>query len=66
MALTRHPQAPCGLCGALFDVTLYDDGSIRGTSHLKCPKALPSWPADPPRIWPKGQWFPLPPAAEAP
>jgi hypothetical protein len=59
MPISRHPQSPCGLCGALFDVTLYDDGSIRGTSHLHCPKAIKGQPADPPHIWPRGRYFPL-------
>jgi hypothetical protein len=59
MALDRHPDEACRICGHRPLLTLHDDGSIRGENRgHPCTRPSLSGPVDPPRFWPRGRYFP--------
>lgn len=56
MTLATLPKLKCDRCKQPHDLTYYDDGSIRSSTHLNCAKPVPG-PPNPPRLIDQGKFW---------
>jgi hypothetical protein len=59
MTPVRLPDLKCSRCTQPHDLTVYEDGSIRSSTHINCPKPVPG-PPNPPRLLDKGKFWLVP------